>query len=227
MPPLLSLSRVSKSFGVVRALDGVDFDVAAGEVHALLGENGAGKTTLVQVAYGMVAADAGAVAVDGRPAGIHSPRDARRLGLGMVHQHFTSVPAFTVAENVALAAGWPARPRENARRVLELGERLGLPLDPDAVAESLPVALRQRLEIVKALAAGARALLLDEPTSVLAPAEVEEFLGTIRRFARDGGAVVLITHKLGEALAVADRVTVLRGGRVVRSGSAADETGES
>ena len=225
--PLLSLSQISKRFGPVTALDGVDFAVAAGEVHALLGENGAGKSTLMHVAYGMVKPDAGEIAVDGRPATIRSPRGARRLGLGMVHQHFTSVPAFTVAENVALAAGWPARPRENARRVEELGARLGLPLDPDARAESLPVSLRQRLEIVKALAPGARVLLLDEPTGVLAPAEVEEFLGTIRRFARDGGAVVLITHKLGEALAAADRVTVLRAGRVTLSGSAAGQTADS
>ncbi len=226
-PPLLSLTGMSKSFGPVRALDGVDFAVAAGEVHALLGENGAGKSTLMHVAYGMVAPDAGAIAVDGRPAAIRSPRDARRLGLGMVHQHFTSVPAFTVAENVALAAGWPARPRENARRVAELGASLGLPLDPDARAESLPVSLRQRLEIVKALAPGARVLLLDEPTGVLAPAEVEELLGTVRRFAHDGGAVVLITHKLREALAAADRITVLRAGRVALSGPAAGETAES
>jgi simple sugar transport system ATP-binding protein len=225
--PLLSLTQVSKRFGAVAALDGVDFAVAAGEVHALLGENGAGKSTLVHVAYGLVKPDAGTIAVDGRPVAIRSPRDARRLGLGMVHQHFTSVPAFTVAENVALAAGWPARPRANARRVEALGARLGLPLAPDAPAESLPVSLRQRLEIVKALAPGARVLLLDEPTGVLAPAEVEEFLGTIRRFARDGGAVVLITHKLGEALAAADRITVLRAGRVTLSGPAAGETAET
>jgi simple sugar transport system ATP-binding protein len=226
-PPLLSLTGISKSFGPVRALDGVDFAVAAGEVHALLGENGAGKSTLMHVAYGMVAPDAGAIAVDGRPAALRSPRDARRLGLGMVHQHFTSVPAFTVAENVALAAGWPARPRENARRVAELAARLGLPLDPGARAEALPVSLRQRLEIVKALAPGARVLLLDEPTGVLAPAEVEELLGTIRRFAGEGGAVVLITHKLGEALAAADRVTVLRAGRVTLSGPASAESAGS
>ena len=227
VPSLLALTGISKHFGSVRALDGVDFDLAAGEVHALLGENGAGKSTLMHVAYGMVAPDTGTVAVDGRPAAIHSPRDARRLGLGMVHQHFTSVPAFTVAENVALVAGWPARPRDNADRVRELGARLGLALDPGALTESLPVALRQRLEIVKALAPGARVLLLDEPTAVLAPAEVDEFLGTIHRFAEDGGAVVLITHKLGEALAVADQITVLRAGRVTLSGSAAGQTAES
>ena len=227
MTALLSLSSISKRFGPVLALDGVDFEVAAGEVHALLGENGAGKSTLMHAAYGLVAPDAGAIAVDGQPAAIHSPRDARRFGIGMVHQHFTSVPAFTVAENVALTAGWPARPEENARQVTELAARLGLSLDPKAVTESLPVALRQRLEIVKALAPGARVLLLDEPTAVLTPAEVDDLLGTIRQFARDGGAVVLITHKLREALAVADRITVLRAGRVSLSGPAAGQTAAS
>ncbi|HSE28406.1 MAG TPA: ABC transporter ATP-binding protein [Gemmatimonadales bacterium] len=225
--PVLSLSAITKRFGPITALDAVDLVVAAGEVHVLLGENGAGKSTLMHVAYGLVAPDAGTVAMDGRPVAIRSPRDARRLGIGMVHQHFTSVPAFTVAENVALGAGWPAWPRDNARRVAELGARLGLPLDPDARAETLPVSLRQRLEIVKALAPGARVLLLDEPTGVLAPAEVEEFLGIIRGFAREGGAVVLITHKLGEALAAADRVTVLRAGRVTLTGPAAEHTRDS
>jgi simple sugar transport system ATP-binding protein len=163
------------------------------------------------------------VSVDGHPATIRSPRDARRLGLGMVHQHFTSVPAFTVAENVALAAGWPARPRENARRVGELAARLGLALDPAARAGLLSVGLRQRLEIVKALAPGARVLLLDEPTGVLAPAEVEDLFATVRGFVGEGGAAVLITHALDEALAVADRVTVLRAGRVTLSGPAAEQ----
>ncbi|MGH7585866.1 MAG: ABC transporter ATP-binding protein [Gemmatimonadales bacterium] len=227
MAPILSLSGISKRFGPVLALDEVRFELAGGEVHALLGENGAGKSTLMHVAYGMVTPDSGVVAMDGRPVAIRSPRDARRLGLGMVHQHFTSVPAFTVAENVALTAGWAARPRDNADRVRELGARLGMALDPGAMVESLPVVLRQRLEIVKALAPGARILLLDEPTAVLAPAEIDEFLGSIRRFARDGGAVVLITHKLGEALAVADRITVLRAGRVLLSGPAAGQTADS
>ena len=224
MPSLLSLTGISKHFGPVRALDGVDFDLAGGEVHALLGENGAGKSTLMRVAFGLLAPDAGTIRIDGVPVAIHSPRDAHRLGLGMVHQHFTSVPAMSVAENVALAAGWPARPRENARRVVELGARLGLPLDPGARAGELSVALRQRLEIVKALAPGARGLLLDEPTGVLAPQEVAELLETIRGFARSGGVVVLITHKLDEALAVADRVTVLRAGQVTLSGPASAES---
>ena len=137
----------------------------------------------------------------------------------MVHQHFTSVPAFTVAENVALAAGWPVAPERLRERVRELGDRVGLPLDPDDRVERLSVGLRQRLEIVKALAADARILLLDEPTAMLAPAEVEDLLRVIRRFTAAGGSVVLITHKLDEALAAADRVTVLRRGEVVLTGA--------
>lgn len=141
----------------------------------------------------------------------------------MVHQHFTSIPAFTVAENVALAAGWPVAPESLRRRVGELGERTGLPLDPDAKVERLSVGMRQRLEIVKALAADARILLLDEPTAVLAPAEVDDLLRVIRRFTASGGAAVLITHKLDEALSAADRVTVLRRGEVVLAGGVAEQ----
>ena len=204
-----------KRFGPVQALRGADFSLRPGEVHALLGENGAGKTTLMHVAYGLAQPDAGEVRVRGARADVRSPRDARRLGLGMVHQHFTSIPALTVAENVALEAGWRIRPAELNARVAELATRLGMPLDPRRSAESLPVALLQRLEIVKALASDTDVLLLDEPTALLAPAEADELLAVVRRFAASGGAAVLITHKLREALAVADRVTVLRQGVVV------------
>jgi simple sugar transport system ATP-binding protein len=210
----------------VHALRGADFASAPGEVHALLGENGAGKTTLMHIAAGLLQPDAGEVLVDGQARPALSPRAARRLGIGMVHQHFTSVPAFTVAENVALAAGWPVAPDPLRRRVRETSERAGLPLDPDARVEHLGVALRQRLEIVKALAADARILLLDEPTAVLAPAEVGDLLRVIRRFTSRGGSAVLITHKLDEALAAADRVTVLRRGLVVLTGRIADTTAD-
>jgi simple sugar transport system ATP-binding protein len=219
--PALQLTGIQKRFGSVHALRGADFTLMPGEVHALLGENGAGKTTLMHVAYGLVHPDGGEVSIGGAVQRGYSPRAARRLGVGMVHQHFTSVPAFTVAENVALAAGWPVSPGQLRSRVLELCERVGLPLDPGEWAGRLSVGLKQRLEIVKALAADARTLLLDEPTAVLAPGEVEELLGVIRRFAAEGGAVVLITHKLDEALSAADRVTVLRKGSVVGSGPAA------
>jgi general nucleoside transport system ATP-binding protein len=221
--PALELAGIHKRFGSVHALRGADFTLLPGEVHALLGENGAGKTTLMQIAAGLLRPDSGEVRVGGQVRPGLSPRAARRLGIGMVHQHFTSVPAFTVAENVALAAGWPVAPGRLRERVLELGGRIGLPLDPDARVERLSVGLRQRLEIVKALAADARILLLDEPTAVLAPAEVEDLLRVIREFTALGGSVVLITHKLDEALGAADRVTVLRRGEVVLAGAVAGQ----
>jgi len=218
--PALELLGIHKNFGSVHALRGADFTLMPGEVHALLGENGAGKTTLMRVAFGLVRPDAGTVRIGGAIERTHSPRNARRLGVGMVHQHFTAVPAFSVAENVALAAGWPVAPQPLRRRVRELGERVGLPLDPGARVEQLSAGLKQRLEILKALAADARVLLLDEPTAVLAPAEIGELLRVVRQFTANGGSAVLITHKLDEALEGADRVTVLRRGEVVGSGAA-------
>ncbi len=224
MTPALELIGVRKRFGSVQALRGADFTLVPGELHALLGENGAGKTTLMRVAAGLIRPDSGRVRIGGVEPPAYSPRVARRLGIGMVHQHFTSVPAFTVAENVALAAGWPVTPRRLNERVRELSARVGLRLDPEVRAERLTVALRQRLEIVKALAADARVLLLDEPTAVLAPGEVVDLLQVIRRFTAAGGAVVLITHKLDEALSAADRVTVLRRGEVVLAGAIAGQS---
>jgi len=212
---LLTLSDISKSFGAVRALDGATLSVAAGEVHALLGENGAGKTTLMRIADGLLQADAGRILVDGRPVLLRSARDARKQGIGLVHQHSTAVPALSVAENIALTAGWAVAPRALHRRVRELCDRLSLPLDPSMPAARLTVGLKQRLEIVKALAAQARILLLDEPTAVLAPGEAEELFRVVHTFASSGGGVVLITHKLDEALGNADRITVLRQGRVI------------
>ena len=217
-PPALALRGIRKRFGSVQALRGADFTLMPGEVHALLGENGAGKTTLMQAAYGLVRPDGGTIDVSGMPRAIASPRAARALGIGMVHQHFTSVPAMTVAENVALASGWSVSPHALRERVRALAERTGLPLDPDAQAGELSVSLKQRLEIVKALASDARILLLDEPTAVLAPGEAAELLQVVRGFTARGGSAVLITHKLDEALAAADRVTVLRQGAVVFTG---------
>ncbi len=209
----------------MHALRGADFVLHAGEVHALLGENGAGKTTLMHVAYGLARPDAGGIERAGRPVTIGSPAAARRLGIGMVHQHFTSVPAFTVAENVALATGGraPAVPAPGDPVLAALWEGL----DPEAVVERLPVGLRQRLEVVKALAAKTEILLLDEPSAVLTPQEITGLMSAIRDFAARGGAAVLITHKLSEALAVADRVTVLRHGTAVRSGPVGAETRET
>jgi general nucleoside transport system ATP-binding protein len=218
--PALELVGIHKRFGSVEALRGADFSLLPGEVHALLGENGAGKTTLMHVAYGLVQPDAGEIRVGGAVRRVRSPRDARALRIGMVHQHLTSIPALTVAENVALAAGWRVAPGPLRRRVGALCDRVGLPLDPGEVVGRLSIGLKQRLEIVKALAADARMLLLDEPTAVLAPGEVAELLRVVRRFADTGGSAVLITHKLAEARGGADRITVLRRGAVVLAGPA-------
>jgi general nucleoside transport system ATP-binding protein len=225
--PVLELAGIYKRFGSVQALRGADFVLSEGELQALLGENGAGKSTLMHVAYGLVRRDAGDVRVNGQSRTIGSPREARRAGIGMVHQHFTVIPALTVAENVALVAGWSVRPRELRSRTLALSERVGLPLDPDQRAGRLSVALKQRLEILKALASDARVLLLDEPTAVLAPAEAEELLRVIRTFTSSGRSAVLITHKLDEALKTADRVTVLRQGQVTYAGAVTGQTVES
>jgi general nucleoside transport system ATP-binding protein len=225
--PVLQLIGIRKRFGSVIALDGADFTLKAGEVHALLGENGAGKSTLMHIAYGLVRSDAGQVVMNGVTQKIRSPKQARAHGIGMVHQHFTSIPSLSVAENVALAAGWPVRSGDLAQRTKLLSEQLGLPLDPQQRAGRLSVTLKQRLEIVKALAGDGRILLLDEPTAVLAPSEAEELLRVVRVFAEKGGAAVLITHKLDEALSAADRVTVLRGGRVTYSGPIGGQSVES
>lgn len=206
---------MTRRFGPVEALRGVDFLLRAGEVHALLGENGAGKSTLMHIAAGLIRPDAGTMAVLGRPTDLHSPRDARRAGIGMVHQHFTTVPPLTVAENLALARG--VAPGEwNRGAVLShpLIRRLQQGLTPRRLVESLSVGEKQRLEILKAVVGGQRILLLDEPTAVLAPAETDELIAWCRGFAADGGSVVFITHKLDEARAVADRVTVLRHGSI-------------
>ena len=224
MTSILELAGIHKRFGPVHALRGVEFCLVPGELHALLGENGAGKSTLMQVAFGLTRPDAGEVRVAGVTRRVSSPRVARSLGIGMVHQHFTSVPALTVAENVALAAGWRTAPQEMRERTRSLSERVGLPLDPDQRAGRLSVSLKQRLEIVKALATDARILLLDEPTAVLAPPEAEELLEMVRAFTRGGGSAVLITHKLDEALRSADRVTVLRQGSVTLTSAVAEQT---
>lgn len=227
MPALLSLVAIGKRYGGTEALRAVDFSLAAGEIHALLGENGAGKSTLMKIAFGLVQPDAGRILVDGAETIIRNPLAARRLGIGMVHQHFMDIPVFSVAENIALAAGWSPGMRGLRDRVRRLADDAGLPLDPDAIAGDLSAGLRQRLEVLKALAGNARILLLDEPTSVLPPSEADTFLGLVRSLKARGIATVLITHKLHEALAVADRITVLRGGAVVQCGAAATESVET
>lgn len=224
---VLTLTGITKRFGATTALDDVSFAVRPATVHALLGENGAGKSTLMRIAFGLAAPDAGEVLAGEPSRRITSAAGAIDARLGMVHQHFTNVPAMTVAENVALGGRGALDRRAATASVADIGRRTGLVLDPHALAESLSVGAQQRLEIVKALARHARTLILDEPTAVLAPQETAELLTWLRAFASDGNAVVLITHKLREALAIADDVTVLHRGRVVRSGPAAGVTLES
>lgn len=220
LPPALELSHVSKRYGSVVALDDAGLAVRSGTIHAVLGENGAGKTTLLRVAYGMLRPEAGHIRVAGREMRLTSPLDAIAAGIGMVHQHFTLVPAMTVAENLALGGSGRLRAGDMAARVHEIAERTGFALDPTARVESLSVGAQQRVEIAKALVRNARLLILDEPTAVLAPPEIDDLLRWLRAYVGGGGSAVLITHKLREALVVADDVTVLRRGRIAFAGAA-------
>ena len=213
--PALELLEIYKRFGSATAVAGVSLRVRQRSVHAILGENGAGKSTLMRIAFGLIPADSGTIAIAGTRRRINSAATAIEAGIGMVHQHFTNVPAMTVAENVALGGHGRFTIEAANQRVEKTGRESGLVLDPSARAADLPVGAQQRLEIVKALARNARLLLLDEPTAVLAPAEADDLLRWLRRFADDGNSVVLVTHKLREALSIADDITVLRRGRVV------------
>src|SRR2546427_3225005 len=223
--PAVSLRGIPRRFGPVVANDDVSLDLAPGEIHALVGENGAGKTTLMRVLYGLLQPDAGTIEVEGRAARIQHPADAMRLGLGMVHQHFMLVDPLTVAENVTLgrepryALGGYDRARAE-REVAGIAERFHLPVDPGARVDALPVGAQQRVEILKALHRRARVLILDEPTAVLTPQEVDELFAVLRTLRDQGVTIVLITHKLGEVKALAHRVTVMRAGRVVGEGPA-------
>jgi len=218
---LMEMKGIVKRFPGVLANDCVDFDVRAGEVHALLGENGAGKSTLMKVLYGMYEPDEGEVQLNGKPVIINSPTDAIGLGIGMIHQHFMLVESLTVAENVALglpsSRGLLTDLDRVSKRILELGKIYGLQVDPDACIWQLAVGQRQRVEIIKALYRGAALLILDEPTAVLTPQEVDEFFLTLRQMTQDGHAVIFISHKLHEVIDISNRVTVLRDGKMVHS----------
>ncbi len=215
----VELRGICKRFPGVLANDNIHFDVRAGEIHALLGENGAGKSTLMKILYGLYQADAGEILVNGQPIGIKSPLDALRQGIGMIHQHFQLVPVFTVAENIALGlpstrSGWLDLDSVG-RRVHELSEQYGVAVDPGALVWQLAVGQQQRVEILKALYREAALLILDEPTAVLTPQEVDDLFVTLRRLAATGHALIFISHKLHEVMKISDRVTVLRDGRVV------------
>jgi simple sugar transport system ATP-binding protein len=220
--PIVQLRDITKHFPGVLANDAVDLDLVPGEVHTLLGENGAGKTTLMSILYGLYRPDAGELVVKGERVHFASAQDAIRAGIDMVHQHFQLVKTFTVAENIVLGQPSSRGPlleskRKVRERILQLSTKFKLNVDPDALVWQLSVGEQQRVEILKALYRGAEVLILDEPTAVLTPQEANDLLVIIRALAAQGRAIVFISHKLNEVLAASDRITVLRGGRVVGS----------
>jgi simple sugar transport system ATP-binding protein len=226
-PPAVEMRGIVKRFPGVVANDGVNLSVARGEIHALLGENGAGKSTLMNILFGLYRPDAGEIRVNGVPVHFRSPRDAVAAGLGMVHQHFMLIPRFSVTENVILGAEGAGIHLDRAtaeRRVGEIAEAYGLRVDPAANLGTLPVGMQQRVEILRALYQGSRILILDEPTALLTPQEVEELYGILDRLRADGATVIFITHKLREVAAISDRVTVIRRGRTVGTRITAETT---
>lgn len=219
---LLQMRNIYKQFPGVTANRNIDFTLLKGEVHALLGENGAGKTTLMKILYGLYKPDSGEIYFDGHKTEIHSPEQAIRNGIGMVHQHFMLIPPFTVLENIVLGQeprrtmgrmDWP----EALRKINELSQTLGFKIDPQAKVEDISVGLQQRVEILKALYREARILILDEPTSVLTPQEADELGVILRKLVSQGKSIIFITHKLKEVLRFADRITVIRHGEVVNT----------
>ena len=221
----LELRGITKAFGNNLAVDGVDFSLEQGEIHALLGENGAGKSTLMNLIYGLHQPDVGEILIDGRPSIVDSPKTAIALGLGMVHQHFMLVPSLSVAENIALNSGrgkFRFRRNKAEEDVQQLSTRYGLSISPHMKVWQLSVGLQQRVEILKALSAEARILVLDEPTAVLSPQEITELFTILRRLKSDGHSIIFISHKLREVMEISDRITVLRRGKRVATTKVAD-----
>lgn len=216
---MLELKNITKTFGSVIANNDVSIKVEKGTIHAIVGENGAGKSTIMRIAYGFYNADSGEILVDRKPVQIRNPHDAIALGIGMVHQHFMLVDTMTVAENIILGAetGTAANlDLEKANRdISNLSNDLRLGVNPKAYIEDLSVGQQQRVELLKALFRNAELLILDEPTAVLTPQEVEEFFGILRRMKQQGKTIIIITHKLEEVMAISDEVTVMRDGKAV------------
>jgi simple sugar transport system ATP-binding protein len=216
----LEMRGITKRYPGVLANSQINLDVRAGEIHALLGENGAGKTTLMNILYGLAVPDEGEILLDGQPVVINGPSDAIDRGISMVHQHFMLVPVLSVAENILLGEETMANPvfldrAEAHRQIVDLGKRFGFDIDPEAIVGNLSVGWQQRVEILKALYRNARILVLDEPTAVLTPQETKEIFAVLRRLAAEGHSIIFISHKLYEVLEIADRITVIRRGRVV------------
>ena len=226
----LELRGITKTFGAFTANDSINLKVETGQIHAILGENGAGKSTLMNIVYGLLKADSGEILIDEKTVDISGPSDALEVGIGMVHQHFMLIPVFTVAENIMLG-----HEKSNKLRVLDLdqaraairtiSEDFGLQVDPDAIVETLPVGIQQKVEIIKALIYEAKVLILDEPTAVLTPQETDELLNTMRDLKSKGTSIIFITHKLREVRAVADQITIIRRGKVV--GAVSPQTSEN
>ncbi|MGH6921851.1 MAG: ABC transporter ATP-binding protein, partial [Geminicoccaceae bacterium] len=225
--PRLELRGITKRFPGVLANDQVSFAVAEGEIHALLGENGAGKSTLVKIIYGVLHADEGATLWQGQPVRVADPHAARGLGIGMVFQHFSLFEAMTVLENIALGVDDAGDMRKLARRIQEVSHAYGLPLDPAREVHTLSVGERQRIEIVRCLLQNPKLLIMDEPTSVLTPQEVERLFETLRQLAAEGCSILYISHKLREIKALCERATILRGGKVVATCDPKAETAKS
>jgi ABC-type uncharacterized transport system ATPase subunit len=213
--PRLAMRGIVKRYPTTVANDGVDLTVRVGEIHALIGENGAGKSTLMKIAYGVTRPDEGTLEWEGREVGIASPAEARRLGIGMVFQHFALFETLTVAENIALALDQNVKAAELAKRIREVSARYGLPVDPHRLTHSMSVGERQRVEIVRCLLQSPRLLIMDEPTSVLTPQAVLRLFETLRRLASEGVSILYISHKLEEIRTLCHTATILRGGKLV------------
>jgi simple sugar transport system ATP-binding protein len=217
----IELKGITKKFGALTANDSIDLKVARGEIHAILGENGAGKSTLMNIVYGLVKADSGKIFVEDKEVIINEPADALKYGIGMVHQHFMLIPVFTVAENIALgreqSKGGFLSLDEVKSKIKALAEEFKFDIDPDALIEDLPVGVQQRVEIIKALISDAKVLILDEPTAVLTPQETDELLNIMRTLKNKGTSIIFITHKLREVQEVADKITIIRLGKVINT----------